>query len=293
MAVRAHTQIPTYDLYGEERSERSRFWMHCETIASRSRQHRWEIRSHRHENFFQILYIRGGTGEALFEGTRQELRPGAIITVPPGKPHGFRFSRDMDGLVITFVAARMQALLNQLADAGLSEPRLFMIDSATADGRYLGETLDRLGVVLQAGRPTTLAEAHLSTALSLIRGLLVAGMDTETDRDSGRLDRLTALVSAHAREHRPVSFYADALGISPTHLNRIVASARGRSMTDLLAEALVDEARRLLVFTGLSVQDIATNLGFADPAYFSRFFSHHARVTPRSYRMSERGKLGG
>ncbi|HTV69051.1 MAG TPA: helix-turn-helix domain-containing protein [Rhizobiaceae bacterium] len=293
MADRASAQIPTYDLYGEARAERSRFWMHCETIASRSRQHRWEIRSHRHENFFQILYIRGGTGEALFEEVRQELRPGSVVTVPPGKPHGFRFSRDMDGLVITFVAARMRALLNQLAGAGLSKPRVFMLDAATSDGRYLGETLDRLGAVLQAGRPTTLAEAHLSTALLLIRNMLDADNEADTDRDRSRLDRLTALVSAHAREHRPVSFYADALAISPTHLNRIVSSARGRAMTALLAETLVDEARRLLVFTGLSVQDVATNLGFADPAYFSRFFSHHAGVTPRSYRMSERDKLGG
>jgi AraC family transcriptional activator of pobA len=284
--------IPTYDLYGEEHHERSRFWMHSETIASRSRLHRWEIKVHRHERFFQILYIRGGAGEALVEGRVLPLAPSSIVTMPPGHAHGFRFSRDMDGLVITFVAARLAALVNMSADPLLAEPRVVALDPRHPDRAYLGETLDRLGAALSTGGATSLAEPYLSAALLLIRGMVVTGsIVSDRSRDRHRLDRLDALVATHAREHRPISFYASELGVSPTHLNRLVAASSGRNMTALLAETLLEEARRLLVFTGLSVRDVAANLGFADAAYFSRFFSGRAGMTPRAYRLAERDRL--
>ncbi|TXI10768.1 MAG: AraC family transcriptional regulator, partial [Rhizobium sp.] len=48
--------VPTYELYGENSGGNPDFWLHCETISSRSSLHHWEIRPHRHDNFFQILY---------------------------------------------------------------------------------------------------------------------------------------------------------------------------------------------------------------------------------------------
>jgi AraC family transcriptional activator of pobA len=293
MAARAGTKVPTYDLYGEEHAERSRFWMHCETIASRSRLHRWEIKSHRHEDFFQILHIRGGTGEALFGGIVRRLTPWSVVVVPPGRAHGFRFSRDMDGLVVTFVASRLPALASANADTVFDSPRVFQLDAANPDGRYLAETLDRLGAALEPGGSPALAEAHLATALLMIRAALTANEAPQPSSDRRRLERLSALMTAHAREPWPVAFYADMLGVSPTHLNRIVSAAHGVSISGLLARHLVEEAQRLLVFTGLGVADISTSLGFSDPAYFSRFFSHHVRMTPRAYRQSEREKLAG
>jgi AraC family transcriptional activator of pobA len=48
-----------------------------------------------------------------------------------------------------------------------------------------------------------------------------------------------------------------------------------------------------LVFTFDSAQEIGYRLGFTDPAYFSRFFLRQVGQTPRSWRLAERGKLGG
>jgi AraC family transcriptional activator of pobA len=46
------------------------------------------------------------------------------------------------------------------------------------------------------------------------------------------------------------------------------------------------EARRDLVYTALPISQIAFQLGFSDPAYFSRFFATHAGTSPKTYRMS-------
>ena len=74
---------PTYDLYGESHTQRPDFWLHWETIASRSQLHNWEIKTHKHDAFFQILYLRGGTGDAVFNGEVHPILPPVMIAVPP------------------------------------------------------------------------------------------------------------------------------------------------------------------------------------------------------------------
>ena len=88
--------VPTYELYGENTGRKPDFWLHCETIPSRSSLHHWEIRPHRHESFFQILYIDAGSGDAVFDGFAHAIVPPAVITVPPKLNHGFRFSRQFE-----------------------------------------------------------------------------------------------------------------------------------------------------------------------------------------------------
>jgi AraC family transcriptional activator of pobA len=85
--------------------------------------------------------------------------------------------------------------------------------------------------------------------------------------------------------------YADLLDISPTHLNRVVRAATGMTVHDRIMLRVIEEARRALVFTSSSVQDIANHLGFSDSAYFSRCFRQRAGQTPSSYRSLERARL--
>ena len=76
--------IPTYELYGEDDPSGSRFWVHCETIPARSALHHWEIGLHRHERYFQILLVTGGSGDAVFDGEVARFEPVSVVTVPPG-----------------------------------------------------------------------------------------------------------------------------------------------------------------------------------------------------------------
>jgi AraC family transcriptional activator of pobA len=104
---------------------------------------------------------------------------------------------------------------------------------------------------------------------------------------------LNELIQRHFRSHKPASFYARELGVSPTHLTRIVRSMTGNTPHELLAGKLIEEAKRQLVFTLGSVQEIGFRLGFADPAYFSRFFLKYTGETPRVWRIKEKGRLEG
>lgn len=290
---------PTYDLYGENHALRPDFWLHWETIASRSQLHNWEIKSHRHDAFFQILYLRGGTGDAVFNDEIHPILPPVMIAVPPKYEHGFRFSKDMDGMIITMVASRFGALGRTFIDAQMSNwisrPRLITLGHDDGDYGFLVQTLERLCQELVQGGPfhSDLVEAHLRTAI-LIAARLTAPDHYQTDdgvKEHPRMKALRTLVNRHFRDHRPAEFYASHLGVSPTHLNRIVKTATGQSTNSLIASRLIDQAKRDLVFTSFNIKQIAYDLGFNDPAYFSRFFTKETGSTPRQYRAEQHEKL--
>lgn len=78
--------------------------------------------------------------------------------------------------------------------------------------------------------------------------------------------------------------YAQALGVTPTHLTRVCKAETGRTAATLLTERLLHAARRLLVATDTPVQDIARHLGFGSAAYFTRFIQQHTGHSPTALR---------
>lgn len=291
--------VPTYELYGERPDERPDFWLHCETIFSRSSLHRFEIDLHRHDSFLQFLHIESGSGSANFDGVHHVIETPVAILVPPGFNHGFAFSRDIVGHIVTVLATELPLLASRQGDPllrWLRAPQLVPLRGADpADLLYMAATMTRILDEFGSSKPnrTRLLEAYFASALVLVARAAGAG-DTDrptSTRHDARMERLTELIDRHFREHRPVCFYARALNMSATHLNRVALAATGHTIRQLLVRKLIDMARHDLVVTPTSVQNIAYGLGFSDPAYFSRVFLREAGMTPRRFRLAERARL--
>ncbi|KQV66335.1 helix-turn-helix domain-containing protein [Rhizobium sp. Root1220] len=286
--------VPTYELYGESAGRERDFWLHCETIPSRSRLHHWEIQQHRHDGFFQILYISAGSGDAIFGSERREITRHMVITVPSGLGHGFRFSRDIDGFVITVLTSQLKTLPGGRSPLGawLAHPHLTKLDMDDPEAAYVAQTLSRLGseFASHASGRADLLEAYVTVALQLTMRLSGSGVEL-LDETGRRMELLESLIHRHLRSHKTAAFYARELGISPTHLSRVVRAVTGHGTHELIAGRLTEEAKRELVFSFGSVQEIGYRLGFVDPAYFSRFFLKQTGETPRAWRTAERAKL--
>jgi AraC family transcriptional activator of pobA len=129
-------------------------------------------------------------------------------------------------------------------------------------------------------------EAHLSAALFLIARVIAA----EAAGPSGGSPigphalAFRGLVDRSYRRRLPVAHYADRLGISQTHLNRVCRAAFQDSALGVIDRRVVLEATRELTFTLKSVKEIAASLGFDDAAYFTRFFTKHVGLSPLKFR---------
>lgn len=84
--------------------------------------------------------------------------------------------------------------------------------------------------------------------------------------------------------YNSLDYYADKLKISPNHLNKSIKTVCGKTAIQLLNETRLEDAKNRLRNPDISIGEIATQLGFADIAYFSRFFKKAIGLTPRSYR---------
>lgn len=96
--------------------------------------------------------------------------------------------------------------------------------------------------------------------------------------------KFNVLVDTHYKTKRKVSDYADLLFKSPKTLSNLFALYNQKSPQQIILERLTLEAKRLIRFTDKQNQEIAYELGFNDPAHFSRFFKKMTDLSPTQYR---------
>jgi AraC family transcriptional activator of pobA len=264
-------KIPNYDLYGESARPPWYDAFNFEWIAERSRPNHWHISAHRHDALLQILYIRSGAGHVLIESEKLAFEPPCIVLIPAQTVHGFVFSPDIDGLVIT-AAQRALESISKAVSPGLlpvlQRPALIPVRPAVGNGTLM----PLFGLLEQEFRGS--ARGHIAA---------VAGSATVNDRRVAQIKRLRELVAAHVREHQPVEFYAGKLGVTATQLGRICRDELGHSPMSLVNDHLIREAQRDLVYSGMTIKQIAHALGFEDAAYFSRYFRKQTGVTPTEF----------
>jgi AraC family transcriptional activator of pobA len=110
-------------------------------------------------------------------------------------------------------------------------------------------------------------------------------MNITSENPEARLLRdLATMIGDEYKNHRPLAFYCDSLGVSISMLNKLTGVHFGKSMRELLTERLLMSAQYYLKETSLSVKWITYELGFQDPAYFSKWFKRISGEPPKSYR---------
>ena len=98
------------------------------------------------------------------------------------------------------------------------------------------------------------------------------------------LQQLTEHIETNFRKEHQPGFYATLLNITPKALGRITKQHFNKTLTDLIAERVIIEAKRELYLTSKPVKAIAYELGFDDEFHFSRYFKNHTDVSPQLYR---------
>ena len=108
--------------------------------------------------------------------------------------------------------------------------------------------------------------------------------------DTRSIIRFKSLIEDHFKDYKNVSAYADMLNMNPSCLNEVSKKATGITAGEMIRNKVIDEAKQLLYASDLSGKEIAFELGFDDPAYFSRFFKKYTGQTLKHFRDLSRKK---
>ena len=98
------------------------------------------------------------------------------------------------------------------------------------------------------------------------------------------LQRYLSLVEQYFRQERSVAFYAQLLHITPNYLNILCKRQFQLSAMFFIQKRVTLEAKRMILSTDMSLKEIAFELGFKDPAYFSNFFRAQTGSSPREFK---------
>lgn len=254
---------------------------------------------HRHYCFFQVHLLERGSIRLNLDGQVYDGAAPLIIFTPPTIPHSFYTEEDTDGHVLTVrqevVRGWFMEMPGQWPEALLRQPAFFEIASlpgeCSADFSALmdsiallknesgGDAKGHLALLLALGKITFI---HLSRLLVAHEPL--SKLRPERSEDLRLFLNFCDLVEAHFRDHLMLSQYASLLSVTEARLNDICRRMAERPSKEIVHERLVQEARRLLRYSAVPIGEICFQLGFSDPAYFSRFFTKRTGVPPSLFR---------
>jgi len=297
--VRPKESIPHFGLYGESIANNDPEYVHIETIADRSKDCDWLIKLHRHDSLFQILCMYEGTVDLNIDGKESQLSGAWVVTVPPGVVHGFRFKPNTCGVVLTLA----EPVLTEDSDDRskyfftefLSSPYVFEIQQSTHINLQLRCYLDLLAQEFNQAK-----FGYESNMVCLV-GMILMTLRRQSDEKckqasiaapaSDTLKAFRALLEENYRKQWQVQQYADALGTSVSSLNRYCKESIGVTAKSVIQRRVLLEVKNRLSYTQMPIDLIAYDIGFKDPAYFSRFFKKLEGVPPSAYRKTHHKAL--
>ena len=287
-------QVPRYLLYGDQ-GGRPDWFVNVEPLDKRCRERGWIIEPHTHPRMTQLAFCATGGGTMTCEGDTFAFGPGCVMVAPPHRIHGFAYNEGGTGWVVTIQTLYLEDLLSRapelrrvldlpgvfpLAESGLIEVPLVMkrleqeLEGAEQSG-VLGAEIQLMSLLLLFLRLWPAKEWHrplLGTRADLVR-------------------RFQELVDQEYRTHPGLPNIALSLGVSVSQLRLACKTVAGISPIEIIHDRLIVEAKRCLIYTRMSIGQIADWLGFSDAAYFSRFFSRITGTAPSSFRKVNDGTL--
>ncbi|WP_373060156.1 helix-turn-helix domain-containing protein [Zunongwangia sp. H14] len=96
--------------------------------------------------------------------------------------------------------------------------------------------------------------------------------------------KFTELLSREKELSNKVKYYAQKLNITPQNLNAICRKETGQSSNEFIADHNINEAKRLLLYTDVTIGEIAHRLNFNDNSHFTKYFKRHVEQTPINFR---------
>lgn len=253
--------------------------------------HKDIIVPHSHNFYLAILFTHGsGTHEIDF--TTYEVKPGSLFFLNPGQTHHWELSDDVEGFIFfhTLEFYNLQYNHKKITDY----PFFYSMHSLPCLYPDITNTVSFTNmfreITAEYNRQDILQEQKLLTLADLVyiestRLYASGNSDVSLNRNSYyvRFRKLEDLVDKNYKYEKSPSAYAAMLNMSLKHLNRITRDVAGKAAGDIITERVLLEAKRLLVLQKHSFNEIATELGYEDYAYFSRLFKTKTGETPTGF----------
>lgn len=235
---------------------------------------------------YRIARVLKGTGLYVINLTEYEVSEGDVIFCLPNDIIELRhISRDCDFQMIA-PSERMMPDLPSIREMGLQQGVCFNLEANAR--QHISAYFELLWASLFRTPFNAGAVCHLLASLLFALKPLYEAHETNSSTHLPRREEVfrqfLALVNQYARTERNIDFYADRLFLSPHYLSGLVRETSGKTVMDWINRSVILEAKVLLKHSNLLTYQIADELNFPNPSFFSKFFKRMTGMTPGEYR---------
>lgn len=246
---------------------------------------------HRH-TYYEIIWIKKGYGTHLIDFKEYPFEGPCLFILNPGVVHKIQKAVPTEGNVVKFSESFLTGeervshsiLRYDLFDNINARPVFHLSQEAV---QLLDDLMQKM--LVEYNQHTKVSRAILLSYLQVFLLQVHKLREYETipkGSNSPRyqiLLKFKKLVEQHYTDQKKLDFYAAEVATSKRNLNEITNTYLGKSASQILKERIVLEAKRLLYSGGLSIKEVAYELGYDDPAYFTRFFHKNTGTTPSEF----------
>jgi AraC family transcriptional activator of pobA len=236
-------------------------------------------------NFYtMILCLRGGSIRHVNQYT-YTIKTHTLQLLPPGTIHSFEDTHEQaEYYVLLF--ERSSISLNSIMS--FHNKNFNPVELDTNLFQKVKELYEEMDAELKNKK------TGFMTYLEMLLGQLVLILQREklkliTPETQTRADLICSqflnLVEENFLTLKHVSEYAKIIKLTPKHLGETIKKKLGKSALYFIHKRIIREAEYLLVYTGMNIDTIASQLNFQDASQFSRFFKKHQGVSPKSFRI--------
>jgi AraC-like DNA-binding protein len=245
--------------------------------------------------YYDITIISNGQGTFSVDQQNNPIETGRVFFTSPGQVRRWDFDIMPHGYVLIFEEEFLCRFFN---DPLFVQNLLYFSDNATQSSIALTKAeYNQLKPLLlnikdeiyrYKVKDEHILRAILYQVLMLLSRMYNSHSQTLAVNHTNRyIHKFTHLVNANYQQNRSVEFYAQQLNITSGHLNNLVKQSLGFSAKHYILNRTLLEAKRLLCYTSLSVDEIAQYLNFDNTSYFVRLFHKNAGETPLQFRKAK------
>lgn len=243
-----------------------------------------KTKPHKHDKYYELIFLNEGEGSHTIESEKFMVSTPEFYFLKPGQLHFWQFTSIPKGFVILFKDSEFDAV----KENGLLELYRKLIDTTRIKlqpNRYPDNLLNEIH-----------NEYKINTKYSkeIIHGLLKALLGKLLQATEDNPNKLslpqsiyekfqTLLVKECPRLHK-VNEFANMLNITPQNLNAICRKQSNKSASKIISSQILLEAKRYILHTDNTINEITDILSFSDTSNFVKFFKKSEGLTPIQFR---------
>lgn len=247
-------------------------------------------------NYYSLLWIQEGMGTLKADFSEHSYSRNSLLAFSPYQPFMILPEGDVSGLAIQFHPDffcihkhHEEVACHGVLFNNIYQPPLVQIDEKTQSTFQM--LIEHMKVEMQ-----TVALAQYELLISYLKIFLIQASRLKVDQQEEVkksfstlqepfiLQSLKEAIEKNYKEKHTASDYAQMLHITTKALAKITKTHLNKTLSALISERIIIEAKRELYLTNKPVKQIAYELGYEDEYYFSRFFKTNTEVSPQIYR---------